>query len=209
MNDILIHDGVKGQKWGVRHGPPYPLKDDQVPEKMKKANPKIYSDNKEDNRKRKPQVIVKPRGKISRREMRKISDKELDAYVKRTAKEKDYYQMQKDIAYTANPFKTALKEALREAGKKALINVGTDVATYLGQKAITSLLGKWKDSKSKGYIAEDWGTAIFGKNFKNVDRAKNDRINRNNRKNNKNNNNNNNNGSGNASGYRVKKWNKK
>lgn len=24
--DKLIHEGIKGQKWGVKHGPPYPLK---------------------------------------------------------------------------------------------------------------------------------------------------------------------------------------
>jgi hypothetical protein len=24
--DELYHHGIKGQKWGVRHGPPYPLK---------------------------------------------------------------------------------------------------------------------------------------------------------------------------------------
>ena len=26
MNNELIHHGIKGQKWGVRNGPPYPLK---------------------------------------------------------------------------------------------------------------------------------------------------------------------------------------
>ena len=24
--DYLQHNGIKGQKWGVRNGPPYPLK---------------------------------------------------------------------------------------------------------------------------------------------------------------------------------------
>ena len=28
LNDSLQHHGIKGQKWGVRNGPPYPLKDD-------------------------------------------------------------------------------------------------------------------------------------------------------------------------------------
>lgn len=27
LNDTLQHHGIKGQKWGVRNGPPYPLKD--------------------------------------------------------------------------------------------------------------------------------------------------------------------------------------
>ena len=25
MNNYLSHHGVKGQQWGVRHGPPYPI----------------------------------------------------------------------------------------------------------------------------------------------------------------------------------------
>lgn len=30
QNDWLAHHGVKGQKWGVRNGPPYPLKDNTL-----------------------------------------------------------------------------------------------------------------------------------------------------------------------------------
>lgn len=26
MDDILMHHGIKGQQWGVKHGPPYPIK---------------------------------------------------------------------------------------------------------------------------------------------------------------------------------------
>lgn len=27
MNNVLSHHGIKGQQWGVRHGPPYPLQE--------------------------------------------------------------------------------------------------------------------------------------------------------------------------------------
>jgi len=39
----LAHHGVKGQKWGVRNGPPYPLKDSQKPSSEKKAVEKAES----------------------------------------------------------------------------------------------------------------------------------------------------------------------
>ena len=29
-NDVLSHYGIDGQKWGVRNGPPYPLKDNDT-----------------------------------------------------------------------------------------------------------------------------------------------------------------------------------
>lgn len=36
-NDYLMHHGIKGQKWGVRNGPPYPLKDGAHSAAEKKA----------------------------------------------------------------------------------------------------------------------------------------------------------------------------
>lgn len=37
VNDELYHHGVKGQQWGVRHGPPYPI-DDKILRKGTKIN---------------------------------------------------------------------------------------------------------------------------------------------------------------------------
>lgn len=37
MEDVLIHHGILNQKWGVRHGPPYPLKGGAYSESEKKA----------------------------------------------------------------------------------------------------------------------------------------------------------------------------
>lgn len=30
MDNYLMHHGIKGQKWGVRNGPPYPIKDNHI-----------------------------------------------------------------------------------------------------------------------------------------------------------------------------------
>lgn len=37
MNDILVHHGILGQKWGVRNGPPYPLSGGDYSPSEKKA----------------------------------------------------------------------------------------------------------------------------------------------------------------------------
>lgn len=36
MMSYLVHHGIKGQKWGVRHGPPYPLKDNKSSDRSSK-----------------------------------------------------------------------------------------------------------------------------------------------------------------------------
>lgn len=45
----LEHHGINGQKWGVRHGPPYPLDYDDHSPAQKKANPKSELNNYENN----------------------------------------------------------------------------------------------------------------------------------------------------------------
>lgn len=41
VDDYLAHHGIQGQKWGVRHGPPYPL-DREVSSKIKKSGDTEY-----------------------------------------------------------------------------------------------------------------------------------------------------------------------
>lgn len=36
VNAVLMHHGIEGQKWGVKHGPPYPL-DRKTSSKIKKS----------------------------------------------------------------------------------------------------------------------------------------------------------------------------
>lgn len=43
MNNELFHYGIKGQKWGVRNGPPYPLKESKKSYKEKKLQKTMNS----------------------------------------------------------------------------------------------------------------------------------------------------------------------
>lgn len=46
--DSLYHHGIMKQKWGVRHGPPYPLSYSKHSSAQKKSNPKSVIDGKEE-----------------------------------------------------------------------------------------------------------------------------------------------------------------
>lgn len=50
MNNVLVHHGIKGQKWGVRNGPPYPI-EDKVLKKGTRINSIGYGDSAEARRK--------------------------------------------------------------------------------------------------------------------------------------------------------------
>lgn len=43
FSDELYHHGIKGQKWGVKNGPPYPLDAEDHSKAEKEANPKLRS----------------------------------------------------------------------------------------------------------------------------------------------------------------------
>lgn len=50
--EYITHHGIKGQKWGKRNGPPYPLDYDDHTEEQKKKNPKtVITPNKNENTK--------------------------------------------------------------------------------------------------------------------------------------------------------------
>lgn len=53
FSEPLQHHGIKGQKWGKRNGPPYPLDYDSHSAKQKKENPKGKLDNYKNNNSKK------------------------------------------------------------------------------------------------------------------------------------------------------------
>ena len=92
--DYLAHHGIKGQKWGVEHGPPYPLKSG-VSARIKKAA-KTVTDRVESNRqqkaaKKEAKAVAKAKKKETLQDkLKAMSDQELDARAARLRKENAY-----------------------------------------------------------------------------------------------------------------------
>lgn len=178
MKNYLVHHGVKEQKWGVKNGPPYPLDASQVPAEQRKANPKIYSDKKEDSNKKKNSNHPNySKRRFSRKEIRNMSDQDLRKLVDRRYKEKEYYEVTRSVNEMSNPVKAAIAQGLREAGKNAIRDVSKEVFVWAGQKVIGLILSQ----NGKKYNKEDVGNALFGKLYKSIEKEMQQRIHRENR----------------------------
>lgn len=57
MIDYIEHHGIKGQKWGKRNGPPYPLDAEDHSAEEKKKNPKIAEEIEENKEQKKAEKI--------------------------------------------------------------------------------------------------------------------------------------------------------
>lgn len=56
---VLTHHGIQGQKWGVRHGPPYPLKGGSYTAEIKKKKYRKHFHNDANNKKHFDSIIKK------------------------------------------------------------------------------------------------------------------------------------------------------
>lgn len=99
--EYLEHHGIRGQKWGVEHGPPYPLKEG-VSSKIKRAA-KSVKDRVQQNRaakkekattksssEEKPKEELKPKKQSLREKIDEMSNADLDAATNRLRKENAY-----------------------------------------------------------------------------------------------------------------------
>lgn len=112
MDNKLYHHGIKGQKWGKRNGPPYPLSGDSVKAHSGNARSKSDSELAEANRRLRAEV-------------------EYNQYIKQlhvpTTKEK----VQKFIATTLS---TAAKDITTNAVKKIGNQLVDDLVKEMSKK---------------------------------------------------------------------------
>lgn len=74
----LMHWGIKKQKWGVQHGPPYPLDAEDHSEAQQKANPRLMR-----KLERQDKRFLKKTGKKVYKKTYKSSKKEINEFIKR------------------------------------------------------------------------------------------------------------------------------
>lgn len=151
MNKYLKHHGIKGQKWGVENGPPYPLDPKDRSAAEKRQNPRGgssgggYKKRSNENR-----VEVRRRflpKDVDKRNVNMLSDRELEDVVRRSDNEKQLFTNKNIIEREANPGRAAVKRILSNMAEKALIGFAESAAKELGKQIIYNTLNS-KTGKS-------------------------------------------------------------
>ena len=123
MNDVLIHHGIKGMRWGVRHTP------EQLGHKP--------SQNRNSSQTKKNRVKLNTASNLSK-DMSNLSDKELRQRLNRA-------KMESEVRDLARKEKRANRSwvvnSLEDSGKTAFKNIATGQMTKAGNKFIDDLVG--------------------------------------------------------------------
>lgn len=96
MKDELYHHGVDGQKWGVQHGPPYPLDRSAARQEAKKRKARRKNMIKINKKRKKSKQAAEKRDltyKKSKKPAKQMTNKELNDTIDRLQREETYRQL--------------------------------------------------------------------------------------------------------------------
>ena len=96
MNNELYHHGVDGQKWGVKHGPPYPLDRSASRQEAKKRKARRKNMIKINKKRKKSKKAAEKRDlsyEKSKKPAKQMTNKELNDTIDRLQREETYRKL--------------------------------------------------------------------------------------------------------------------
>lgn len=124
VNDYLEHHGIQGQKWGIKHGPPYPLD-------------------------RKTSKAIKKSGKVTVN-VKDLSDDDLRRIISRLQMEKQLKELTKEDTKKAETYVSKSLKNLRDKMTNTVFDIMSDslktVSKYALNKKLKAEVKKEKDS---------------------------------------------------------------
>ena len=124
VDDVLEHHGIEGQKWGIKHGPPYPLD-------------------------RKTSKAIKKSGKVTVN-VKDLSDDDLRRIISRLQMEKQLKELTKEDTKKAETYVSKSLKNLRDKMTNTVFDIISDslktVSKYALNKKLKAEVKKEKDS---------------------------------------------------------------
>lgn len=155
-NSELYHHGIKGQKWGIRNGPPYPLDSSiSTGEKLKRQSVKAGSIlDKESRKSRKEKREEKRETTTSKaiKKAKKMTNEELKKEIDRLDLEKKYANVTKDLAELNKKNPTLAKRArdcVKRVLKEQLMKTGKTIVNSVTQEFNEKLSSEIRDAMDK------------------------------------------------------------
>lgn len=173
----LQHHGIKGQKWGVENGPPYPLdrqkhnkvlssvgsalkKRSEHKQEVKAAKKAAKAQKKEQRRQEREEKRATQKNRS--KSVKNMTDQQLNSNIERLRKEKEYKQL---LEETRNAGKKKTQSMIGQVGSAAFKSVATSVAIYAGKKVVSSFLKS--DEDRARMFGKQWVDPLGGDKKKN------------------------------------------